>query len=165
MENNNEAAIYLRFFYVKKLITTSDFCNFIKILIMKKLLAILVVITCIISCQTQKTNLGKTDDNLSKNDTIKIANEELEYEIIIIDAGFNSWLLSRARPRGYYSESYLEIKNQFYVTSWNSRVGQPMQFNPNLYEMRIDYDPKIHYGYEVNYLLYNYFIYFQERNR
>ncbi len=38
---------------------------------------------------------------------------------------------------------------------------QPHNFNPNLYEMRIDYDPSIDYGYEVNYKLYNYFIYFQ----
>lgn len=131
---------------------------------MKKLLLIFIVIASIISCQTQKTNLDNSVANSTKNDTIKIANDELEYEIIIIDAGFNSWLLGKARPRGYYSENFLEIKNQFYVTSWNSRVGQPM-YNQNLYEMRIDYDPNIHYGYEVNYLLYNYFIYFQETNR
>ncbi len=27
--------------------------------------------------------------------------------------------------------------------------------------MRIDYNPQIDYGYEVNYLLYNYFLFFQ----
>ena len=109
---------------------------------MKKLLAILVVITCIISCQTQRQILAKLMTIYLKNDTIsKIANEELEYEIIIIDAGFISWLLSRARPRGYYSRSFLEIKINFMLLL-DSRVGQPMQFNPNLYEMRMDYDPK-----------------------
>ena len=38
---------------------------------------------------------------------------------------------------------------------------QPHRFNPQLYELQIDYEPNIDYGYEVNYMLYNYFIYFQ----
>ena len=82
----------------------------------------------------------------------------------MIDSGFNSWLVSTARPRGYYSENYLEDRNYIYVQEYNSRVNQPMTYNPDLYEMRIDYDRNIHYGYEVNYLLYNYMIYFQIKN-
>jgi hypothetical protein len=31
--------------------------------------------------------------------------------------------------------------------------------------MRIDYNPGINYGYEVNYLIYNYMIYFQNTNK
>ena len=38
---------------------------------------------------------------------------------------------------------------------------QPGLFDQNLYMLRIDYDVRTDYGYEVNYLLYNYFIYFQ----
>jgi len=38
---------------------------------------------------------------------------------------------------------------------------QPQRFDPNLYELQIDYQQGIDYGYEVNYKLYNYFIYFQ----
>jgi hypothetical protein len=30
----------------------------------------------------------------TKGDTVRIANDALEYEVIIIDAGFNSWLVS-----------------------------------------------------------------------
>ena len=96
-------------------------------------------------------------------DTVSIANEETEYEIIIIDPGFNIWLQSIARPEGYYSQSYLENRNRIYVINWNQRVLQPLQYSPNLYEWRIDYDPQIDYGYEVNYKLYNYFIYFQRK--
>ena len=96
-----------------------------------------------------------------KNDTIRIANDSLEYEVIIIDPGFSSWLASRSFPRGYHSQSYMENKNIFYITEWNNRVLQPQRFNPNLYEMTIDYDRNINYGYEVNYLIYNYMIYFQ----
>jgi hypothetical protein len=86
---------------------------------------------------------------------VRIANDSLEYEVIIIDNGFSSWLVSRAQPRNYHSLSYLETKNQFYVLEWNNRVMQPQRYSPNLYEMTIDYSPNIRYGYEVNYLIYN----------
>lgn len=99
----------------------------------------------------------------TKGDTISIANEETEYGIIIIEPGFDFWLQSVAKPEGYYSQSYLENRNHIYVMEWNSRVSQPFTYNPNLYEMHIDYDPNIDYGYEVNYKLYNYFIYFQRK--
>lgn len=95
------------------------------------------------------------------NDAIRIANDSLEYEVIIIDPGFNTWLVSRAYPRRYRSQSHVENKNIFYVTECNNRVLQPQRFNPNLYEMTINYDRNINYGYEVNYLIYNYLINFQ----
>ena len=46
---------------------------------------------------------------------------------------------------------------------WNNRVHQPQIYSPNLYEMTIDYNSTINYGYEVNYLIYNYMIYFQNK--
>jgi len=95
------------------------------------------------------------------NDTIRIANDELQYEVIIIDPGFSTWLASMAYPRNYHSLVYLENKNRIYVNEWNNRVMQPQRYNPNLYEMTINYEPHINYGYEVNYLIYNYMIYFQ----
>ena len=81
-----------------------------------------------------------------------------------MDSGFNSWLAGNAKPRGFYSESYLEDRNQIYVSEWNSRAMQPQRYN-DLYTMQIDYDRHIHYGYEVNYLIYNYMIYFQIANK
>ncbi|TDQ31499.1 DUF6146 family protein [Zeaxanthinibacter enoshimensis] len=98
-----------------------------------------------------------------EGDTLKIADEETEYEIIIIEPGFQTWLQSIARPEGYYSQTFLETRNRIYVTNWNNRALSPMQFDPNLYQMQINYEPNIDYGYEVNYKLYNYFIYFQRK--
>ncbi len=97
----------------------------------------------------------------SKNDTIRIANDELQYEVIIIDPGFNTWLNSRAYPRNYHTQSFLENKNRLYVGEWNNRVLQPQRYPSGLYEMSINYDSNVNYGYEVNYLIYNYMIYFQ----
>lgn len=131
---------------------------------MKTILYISVVFSLIIGCNTTKPTASKSNEELANakvSDTVKIANDSLEYQIIIIEPGFNYWLLSTARPEGYYSQQFLESRNIIFVNEWNTRVLQPQRFNPNLYEMQIDYRQGIDYGYEVNYKLYNYFIYFQ----
>ena len=132
---------------------------------MKKCISILILILTIIACSTTSQNVASADtssnSNKKINDTVRIANDSLEYEVIIIDNGFSSWLASRAYPRNYHSLEYLENKNNLYITEWNSRVLQPQRYSPDLYEMSINYRPDIHYGYEVNYLIYNYMIYFQ----
>jgi hypothetical protein len=99
----------------------------------------------------------------SEGEPVVISDPETEYEIIIVDPGFYSWLKGFARPEGYYSQAFLENRNEIYVLNWNNRVLLPGQYDPNLYMWPIDYDPKIDYGYEVNYKLYNYFIYFQRK--
>lgn len=96
-------------------------------------------------------------------DTVEISDPESNYEIIIIEPGFNVWLQSVARPEGYYSQTFLENRNRLYVIEWNNRVINTLQYNPQLYELQINYDPFVDYGYEVNYKLYNYFIYFQRK--
>nr|WP_321412947.1 DUF6146 family protein [uncultured Allomuricauda sp.] len=120
------------------------------------------------SCSSQKKALDVSNEEKAVFDSndeepVEIADDETEYEIIIIEPGFNTWLNSIARPEGYYSQSFLENRNAVMVINWNQRVLNPMRWNPNLYEMQINYDPSIDYGYEVNYKLYNYFIYFQRK--
>lgn len=130
---------------------------------MKNNIYIVVFFLClIIGCNSSKSTIKSGDKTIAtQNDTIRITNDSLEYEVIIIDPGFSTWLASMAQPRNFHSLVYLETKNQIYVNEWNSRVMQPQRYNPNLYEMTINYEPRIHYGYEVNYLIYNYMIYFQ----
>jgi len=131
---------------------------------MKNLIAAAIVFLILWGCNASKNTSAFANRNAtSLNDTIRIANDSLEYEVIIIDNGFNAWLASRAQPRNYYSQSYLENKNMVYVLEWNNRVLQPQRYG-DLYLMRIDYSSNIDYGYEVNYLIYNYFIYFQNTN-
>jgi hypothetical protein len=116
---------------------------------------------------TKKTVEISQDEKMAfqqkEEDTVVIADEKTEYEIIIIEPGFQTWLQSIARPEGYYSQSFLENRNQILVINWNQRVLQPLRYNPQLYEMQINYDANIDYGYEVNYKLYNYFVYFQRK--
>lgn len=133
---------------------------------MKNLLLIPLFLVVLMSCSSSKNGFsGNAISTTKKSDTIRIANDSLEYEVIIIDAGFTNWLNSQAKPRGFYTEEYLEGRNRIYVAEWNNRATQPQRYNPSLYEMQINYNYNIHYGYEVNYLIYNYFIYFQITNK
>lgn len=133
---------------------------------MRNIILAVLFILVILSCTSSKNIVIADGTTIATktSDTVKIANDSLEYEVIIIDPGFSSWLSGYAKPRGFYSESYLENKNLFWSIEWNSRYNQPQRYGRNMYEMRIDYDRSIHYGYEVNYLIYNYLVYFQITN-
>jgi len=114
----------------------------------------------IFSCGTPQKTVATADDQ--KEEPVRIANDSLEYEVIIIDIGFNNYLAT-AKPMGYYSQSYLETRNRVYVTEWNIRASNPTRYNSSIYENVIDYQPHIDYGLEVNYKLYNYFQFAQKK--
>jgi hypothetical protein len=130
---------------------------------MKNTFIFIFIFVIILSCSTSKTIENKDDLVLMPNDTIRIANDELEYEIIILEPGFNTWMQTTAKPRNYYDQSYLETRNRIWVTNYNIRVNDIGSFSPQLYQNQINYQNGIDYGYEVNYMLYNYFVYFQLR--
>lgn len=128
----------------------------------------LVITGFIISCSGTKNVVDVSEEEKlvfqeGEEQPVEIVSDKTEYEIIIIEPGFFTWLQSIAKPEGYYSQSFMENRNQIFVMNWNQRVLQPSRYNPNLYELQIDYRPNIDYGYEVNYKLYNYFIYFQRK--
>ncbi|WP_028887894.1 DUF6146 family protein [Tenacibaculum ovolyticum] len=100
-----------------------------------------------------------------KEEPVVIKNDSLEYQITIIDIGFTTYLNSIAKPEGFYSQNYLENRNRIIVPIWNNRVNNPFNFDPNIYENIIDYNPHINYGYEVNYKLFNYFMFAQQKYR
>ena len=118
----------------------------------------------LVACNASQNKKKIEEKSQLKSDTIRIANKEIEYEVLIIDVGFSSWFNSNAKPRNYYSQSYLESRNRVWVLEWNRRTMLSSQYNPNLYEMTINYETNINYGYEVNYMLYNYLVYFQLKN-
>jgi len=127
---------------------------------MKKLIYYLAIGLFLVGCGT--TTKTTTEDTQLPEGAVRIANDDLEYEIIIIDPGFEKYLLSVAKPANYYSQSYYESKNKFYVTTWNIRASNPLRYNSNIYENVIDYDFNIDYGLDVNYKLYNYFKYVEQ---
>ncbi len=98
-----------------------------------------------------------------KEKPVVIENDSLEYEIIIFDIGFTLYLNSVARPMNYYSQNYLENKNNIYVTNWNMRALNPSRFDSSIFENVIEYNPQVNYGLEVNYKLFNYFQFAQQK--
>ena len=132
---------------------------------MKYLFYILFLGVVIYSCSSTRDRQMQDNQVIAaESDTVRIANDSLEYEIIIIDPGFSYFLNAVAQPEGYYSQDYLENKNQFLVADYNARVRQPFRYDPKIYELEINYDPNIDYGYEVNYKLYNYFVYLSRKH-
>lgn len=121
---------------------------------MKNFILFCIVLFGVYSCSSTKSidKSGKENSTSVNNDTIRIANDNLEYEIIIVEPGFNSWLATQ-RPKEHYSLSLLEKKNSFMVSSYNSRVTTG-NYNKDLYSWEINYDSTLKYGLEVNYLLY-----------
>ena len=131
---------------------------------MRDVLIILMFVGIISSCESNKSVSNSESEAVGQEvaDTIRIENKELEYEIIILEVGFESWLATQ-RPRWYYTQSVLENRNKYFVLEWNRRAGFPGQYDPMLYNQPINYQMHIDYGKEVNYLLYMYFEFFQER--
>lgn len=131
---------------------------------MKKLYYIIpfiIFIMTLTSCKSTKERDLNTTNTIS--DIVHISSDSLEYEIYIIEPGFNQWLATR-KPRGFNTQYWLETRNNLLVNEYNSRVINTRQFDPNLYTQQIYYDKSANYGYEVNYLLWNWLEFFQEHN-
>ena len=124
---------------------------------MKKI--IFLVITCLFmySCSTQSV-LKKT---IPINDTnSEIASQDsTEYELLILDIGFESWLATRSSIAMAHSNAYYKNWNHIYVTEWNHKH---MQGHP-IFENYIEYDLFEDYGLDINYKLYNYFLFVEEK--
>lgn len=106
---------------------------------------------------------GKTSTNYQPGaDTLSIQESDTtEYEIIIIEQGFDNWMVTNAKPKWYYTKEYYENRNRFFVIDWNNRIIETMARQP--FEERIDYHPNIDYGLEVNYKLYWYFKFMEHK--
>jgi hypothetical protein len=118
-------------------------------------LTLLLIISTDISGQEKKNRIKVSPDTVAVDST--------EYELLIFDPGFDSWLATKPSVN-FYSKSYYESWNRLYVMEWNSRY---MARKPRdvIFETWIDYDPKVDYGLDLNYRLFYYFRYFEETNK
>jgi uncharacterized protein YcfL len=57
----------------------------------------------LVACNASQNKKKIEEKSHLESDTIRIANKEIEYEVLIIDIGFSSWFNSNAKPRNYYS--------------------------------------------------------------
>jgi len=132
---------------------------------MKKLVYLVLIFAVIglWSCglnQKVATNQTKTPVSLSSESV-----DTSEYEILIIDPGFEPWFVTHRKPEWYYEQVYMENWNRQYVSAWNIKVMSgrfQLAYPDNPFIERIEYKPFINYGLEVNHKLYYYFKYIEE---
>jgi hypothetical protein len=126
---------------------------------MKKTVLFTLIILAIF--QTDGFSQKKRDKLRVKADTLAV-NDSLEYELIILDPGFDSWLATKP-SKAFYSNEYYETRNRLYVSEWNQRYMSNRR-NSGIYETYIDYNFNTDYGLDLNYKLYYYFKFFEETN-
>ena len=124
-----------------------------------KILVILLMGVIFYACSSSPSKNLQT----KKEEPVVIANDSLEYEIIIIDIGFTTYLNSIAKPMGFYTQTFLENRNNIYVINWNMRAQNPLKYDASIYENVIQYNSRVNYGMEVNYKLFNYFQFAQKK--
>ena len=127
---------------------------------MKKTVLFLLVI--LIALQAEGYCQKKREKERVKVDTLKV-NDSLQYELIVLDPGFDSWLATQP-SKELYSKEYYENRNRLYVSEWNQRYMTNRR-NSGLYETFIGYDFNTDYGLELNYRLFYYFRFFEAANR
>jgi hypothetical protein len=124
---------------------------------MKKTVFIILVILTVI--YTDGFSQKKSRRERIKADTTSV--DSLEYRLIILDPGFETWLITKP-GKDFYSNEYYALKNRLYVTEWNMRYMSSR--DKGLYDTYIDYNLTTDYGLDINYKLYYYFKYFEETN-
>ena len=131
-----------------------------------KLLFIFVFFLTIIgensSILAQKVSESSNSTTREKNDIVYITDNK-SFEVTFKGEHFHKWM-KKQTPKHKYLQSSLEIENMQYASEWNRRVGNP-KYDSNKYVQHIDYQlkPKLNYGIDVNYELYMYFIFFEEK--
>jgi hypothetical protein len=106
---------------------------------------------------------GQEKKEREKRDTLQIQKDSTEYGLIIFDIGFDTWLAMKP-SKNFFTNEYYKQKNIRFVREWNYRYMNPHRYG-SIYGNYIDYDPMTDYGIDLNYKLYYYFRYFEEKHR
>lgn len=122
---------------------------------MKNILAIFVVLLLFFSCSVPKgvVTLEPNNGNTEQEDSV-------EYELIVLDTGFETWYLLHDSPARYRSQQYYEGWNRQYVLAWNAYASQPGR--RSFFQSIIGYEPNVDYGFELNHKLFHYFQYVEQ---
>lgn len=92
--------------------------------------------------------------------TTKDSDYNTDYDLAVLDLGYENFLKMQPSAETY-SLSYLQNRNQRYVSLWNQRV---LTGDPDIYEMAIDYDSENFYGLEFEHKLYMFFKFMEKKH-
>ncbi len=90
-----------------------------------------------------------------------VAEDSIEYELVVFDAEFETWYLMRSGKALERSNNYYMNWNRQYINAWNHKAMTGRY--GNLFNSTIDIDPNKDYGLDINKKLFYYFI-FVERH-
>jgi hypothetical protein len=90
--------------------------------------------------------------NISKDNQ-----DQDQYDIVIIDPGFDNWFETTWNPAVDHPEKYYDLWNDQYVAAWNYKATQ--MGSSDVFDSVINYDPGTDYGMKVSRTLYYYFRY------
>lgn len=120
---------------------------------MKNLILIPALLFVILACSGQK-------EATKTNVQLKPGQDSSEYEILIIEPGFDNWYLTNFSQAKDRSNDYYREQNRNAVISWNNDFLSGRR--SNVISTRIDYQPESDYGIDVNRKMYWYFRYIEE---
>jgi hypothetical protein len=115
-----------------------------------RVIYIITAVVLILSCATTRNVPENTDlqDNVP---------DSTEYEMIVMDPGFESWFAVNSKPDWYHSQTYYENWNRQYTHAWNSKINTFP--HGHLLSTSVNYEDNIDYGLEINHKLFYYFKY------
>lgn len=129
---------------------------------MKKIIVLIAAFSLMINCYGPK-GMVKIEPNGSEiaQDGSVIEEDSLEYELVVLDPGFDTWYLLQDSPARYRTQQYYENWNFQYVTAWNSLARNPRR--GSFFQTIIGYEPNVDYGFELNHKLFYYFQYVEHK--
>lgn len=120
--------------------------------VMRKLGIILIAVLFYWGCAGVQAPIRITDENV-----VVPTEDKTEYELEVLDPGFNTWYLTNwnlAKDRSY---KYYDTWNDRYVQAWNFKATSPRY--AGFFNSTINYDVNEDYGMEVSRKLFYYFKY------
>jgi hypothetical protein len=102
-------------------------------------------------------------DQGSTGNILPVLKEEPEYELIVLDPGFDTWYYTAWSTAKDRMISYYQYWNNQYVNDWNYRATHP-RFSAG-FDSIINYDANTNYGIEVERKLYYYFQWVETVNK
>jgi uncharacterized protein YcfL len=118
---------------------------------MKRLIIFLFGLILIAGCAARK-NIVKIEDHPGVSDSV-------QYELIVDEQGYESWIITYSKPEWYYGKAFYRSWNILYTAEFNNRVLQAHAGQP--FTEMINYDQQTDYDLNLEYKLYWYYKYIE----
>ena len=127
----------------------------------KGIIYTIIISLSVLYCCSSSKPVSQNDNNTGIEITDTSKQDTTEYELIVLDPGFDSYLASLPYSKDFYSNSYYRNWIIQYVNEWNIRQANPLRYG-DFYETPIAYDPNVDYGIDLNFKLYHYFLFIEK---